>query len=261
YGCHGSRTSFHRSSTWKFCRLIRTSYPHARQLFCPAWNRDRKVQRQRIGKANTNMKPLFSVLALWSLLAVPVLAQTASWQKVAGSLTSDVPSIVFTSNDTGYMLEQTGSTMTIVKTMNGGQSFSGLPVPAVGTVTGVTNMCWPTANDGFVACATSSGTKLLVTHNAGASWNESTASSSESFNFLSFPTASVGYASGSKIPSGSGYFVAKTTDGGSNWTTVYTNTNTIGSLDFHTAMDGIIFVDDNSQVPQLAYTFDGLESA
>ena len=154
-------------------------------------------------------------------------------------------------------------------TMDSGVDFTNVPITT--TLKGPTigaPMAWPTPLNGYLYADT--GNILnndnevfsLYTTNGGMTWISSKITDpSLQLQNIYFPTANVGYATGT-LSDGSADFVAKTTDGGHSWNKIYSSTSysfgNIGKLYFKDANNGMFFAQSNTTNKiNIAYTTNG----
>jgi len=199
-------------------------------------------------------------------------AQTGTWQNInifGGGLTTGFSQMVFVTDSIGYIYGPTqNSPDDMEKTTDTAVNFTALTIksPLKGP-TYVTTMAWPTALNGYIIADTgnvqsqTNAVFCLHTSDGGVTWVSSGISDANlQIQNLYFPTASVGYGTGS-LADGSGDFVAKTIDGGATWTKAYSTTKysfSYGKLFFKDPNNGMIFAQSNSNNKiNIAYTTNG----
>ncbi len=192
--------------------------------------------------------PLAFLLAIGVSGKAPAQELLNVWQAVDSSLT-DGP-LVFTTNDSGFI----GTPNALFVTTDGGKNFTSHPLSFEASA--IRDMCWPTSQVGYLLGDNGS---LAETTNAGNSWNTVGVPSNLTFFYISFPIPGTGYATGEFNPINDGYFVAKTTDNGADWSVVKTTSFSVGPILFKTVMDGMFVIFDIGGVPQVSYTFDSLK--
>ncbi|SRR5581483_8582595 len=160
----------------------------------------------------------------------------------------------------------------------------------------VSDMAWPAQNTGFVAGVTNADAyghtqqpTVLVTHDAGTTWSQYYPTDNDTvvvpadtviddshtppdttitpsykiispklFNYISFPSTTVGYAS-TALGDGSKNFITKTTDGGASWSSLYgSDSLAFKKLYFRDVKNGMFFAQGVSV--HIGYTTDGGKS-
>ncbi len=180
-------------------------------------------------------------------------ASAQTWEVVNAAVPSDT--VVFASNDSGYAFM--GGRL--LRSADSGKHFNSATVSGFPSGALILNdVCWPTSRDGYMAYNVSGATTLVRTNDAGQSVILSSAPSNLTFYAISFPTPAVGYATGEFNPTGQGYFAAKSTDSGSTWKVMTSTSSAVGEVCFKDASNGIFVEYDNGNVPQIFYTYDGM---
>jgi len=168
---------------------------------------------------------------LWSTCLIVFAVTTTSaqtWVPLTSGTTESLYSVFFTSPTVGYA---GGTTNTILKTTDGGSSWTKLNLTSLGhdyETAQYLSLYFPTANEGYAVGTISGAGVILKTTDAGASWTPQTlpASVLPSNFFYGGPTRQFVCATTSQIAGASG---------GSTWTTLYSNPG-------H-QLQGIAFVD------------------
>ncbi len=159
-----------------------------------------------------------------------------SWSRVYYD--DELVSVDFVSDDVAYAAGDYGA---CYKSTNSGVSWQTINVPNNWDVRTIKFL---SPDHGFISC----GSNIYKTKDGGVSWYEVNGIT-KSVNEINFPTSSVGYC-----VSGGGY-IAKTCDGGDNWTTLAQDltTLTFRAVRFSDENRGIVVGNDGT----ILYTSDG----
>jgi len=152
-------------------------------------------------------QPLFIILVIASLYACEKSENTnQKWYTISSGTQSDLLDIVFTSDNVGYILADSG---VILKTNNKGNTWQAFDLPL--KIRGHYNaLHFVNDSIGYVY---GSG-DILKTSDGGKSWNMIYASNAV-LNSMYFINAEIGFAVGAKFNDGG--VILKTTDGGLKW--------------------------------------------
>lgn len=142
-----------------------------------------------------------------------------TWTQQLSGTTASLHSVFFTNATHGVIVGQNG---TILKTTNGGATWSSV---ASGTTNTLHDVYFSDTNNGW---AVGGQYIVLKTTNGGASWTVASLDNSvTSFDYYSevqFIDANIGYVSGGKSNFSEG-IVKKTIDGGTTWSTSFSQIN------------------------------------
>ncbi len=217
------------------------------------------------------MKKILYSIAITVFLSANINAQTpGTWGVVnnPAGLDPRFSDMIFATDSIGYIFGSfSASTNDMQVTTDSGVDFSPItikPTPTLHSPTYGSNMAWPTAQNGYITADTGfaplNGVFLLSTANGGSSWTASKLESNLKLQNICFPTPSVGYATGT-LSDGSADFVAKTTNAGATWDSIYGSTSysfgTIGKLYFIDENNGMFFAQNEDDQLLIVYTTNG----
>ncbi len=202
-----------------------------------------------------------------SFLSAPCSAQSGTWKTLHTNFLISYD-LLFTSDDTGYCAGQHA----VLRTTDGGASFSALNLPVDTVHTVFESISFPTHQIGYVCGyfdSTNTGLNaisvLLKTTDAGNTWIRLPLDSTFSLFKIVFPTPTIGYYlayarnAGSSVPAR----LAKSTDGGVHWKNIiYDDTFLVSDLSFRNENEGF-FGHEYNLMPtsvRLIYTGDGLST-
>ncbi|MER0438401.1 YCF48-related protein [Emticicia sp. W12TSBA100-4] len=142
-----------------------------------------------------------------------------TWTQQLSGTTSSLHSVFFTNKTDGLIVGQNG---TILRTTNAGVTWSAV---ASGTINTLYDVYFSDTNNGW---AVGGQYIVLKTTNGGASWTVATldnsVTASDYYSEVQFIDANVGYVSGGKSDFSEG-IVKKTIDGGTTWSTSFSQIN------------------------------------
>jgi len=166
-------------------------------------------------------------------LCLSVNLQAQNWAIIPSGSTDDLTSCSYGSPSHVYI---TGS-QTIIKSTNGGLSFSPLSVAFLPANSSI-NSCFFTSQDtGFVVLEDMNGLGFIYkTTNGGNAWTSVLSSTPFPINNITFPSSQIGYAISDEN-------IYKTTDGGNTWTSIYSSSPNSGfhsNLHFRNNNDGYV---------------------
>jgi hypothetical protein len=217
------------------------------------------------------MKKILYSIAITVFLSANIHAQTPSvWGVVnnPAGLSSSFSDMMFATDSIGYIFGSfSASSNDMQVTIDSGVDFSPLSLqsnPPLRSPSYGSNMAWPTAQNGYITADTGlaplNGVFLLSTANGGSSWTASKLESNLKLQNICFPTPNVGYATGT-LSDGSADFVAKTTNAGATWDSIYASTNysfgTIGKLNFIDENNGMFFAQNEDNQLLIFFTKNG----
>lgn len=130
--------------------------------------------------------------------------QGSNWDRVYNEPGNDFSAIHFPTAAIGYMVPVYGNE--IYRTINGGNTWSTLPLPSNYSMTDV---FFHDSQTGFITCTYS---KILKTTDGGLTWTETDFGTQDEFNAIAFTNYNTGYAVGAN-----GTLVT-TSNGGASWT-------------------------------------------
>jgi hypothetical protein len=215
------------------------------------------------------MKKILYSIAITIFLSANIHAQTPGvWGIVnnPAGLSSSFSDMIFATDSIGYIFGSfSSSSNDMQRTIDSGVDFSPLTIqttlrsPNYGS-----NMAWPTAQNGYITADTgrypANGVFFLSTANGGSTWTTSKIESNLNIQNIFFPTPNVGYATGT-LSDGSADFVAKTTNAGATWDSIFASTDysfgTIGKLYFIDANNGMFFAQNETNQLLIVYTTNG----
>jgi hypothetical protein len=218
------------------------------------------------------MKKILYSIAITIFLSANLHAQTpdtGKWMLVPNpaGLLIGYDEMVFVTDTIGYIYGSTTNSLNdMERTADSGVDFTELSfqlTPTLRSPNFVSNMAWPTAENGYIAADTGSVNTpslfFLSTANGGASWTASSIGSFLQLGSIFFPSANVGYGTGI-LSDGSGTnFIAKTTNAGATWDSIYgTIAYTLEGLYFIDANNGMLLAqNEGTNQVNIAYTTNG----
>ncbi len=217
------------------------------------------------------MKKILYSIAITIFLTANLHAQQVpgKWGIVPNpaGLVQGFSDMVFVNDTAGYIYGALSpATNDMQHTIDSGVDFSVLPIQTtLHTPTFGSHMAWPTAQNGCIIADTGifpnpTAVFSIHTSNGGTSWTTSKIDSSLQIQNLYFPSANVGYGTGT-LADGSADFVAKTTDGGNTWSKIYNTTDyafgNTGKLYFINDNNGMFFAQNNANLLLILYTTNG----
>lgn len=179
------------------------------------------------------MKKTIILLALF----LNAILLNAQWTNINSSTTKNLNSIYFINQNKGFIVGDSGI---VLKTENGGTDWQVVPSD---TINHLYKVYFINENKGFVL-----GSKglLMITENGGTTWTSKNVGNEYTyFCSINFVNDSIGYMGGCCILNGwyrSAFL--RTTDGGNNWTKIYSGAEG-GIFDIHIANDSSIYIVQN----------------
>ncbi len=179
-----------------------------------------------------------SFILITNLLTSTISAQT--FTILPSSTQHFFTSVTFADINTAFI---TGNGPDILRSTNGGNSFSDLNVSFLPANSKLSSSAFMNADTGFVAggiiTSTTQSGFIYKTTDGGNSWNSSISNLPSMINSLHFPSSQVGYAIGGFNSSG---IIYKTTDGGNSWNSI------LNTGSFTTFLPNAYFFDDNTGI-------------
>lgn len=149
-----------------------------------------------------------------------------NWALLEPSFFSYIKSVMFISDQTGWISGSMGNQGKVAKTTNGGQNWT---VQLDNVFNAVNQVYFRNSQTGFASCYK----KIYRTTNGGTDWDSVTINTEvRDINCIVFVTPQTGFAAASVYSNSGG--VLKTFDGGLNWYLQWANSpNTCNSIDFY----------------------------
>ena len=171
------------------------------------------------------MKKIYILLFALCLIKIA----NAQWTTLTSGTTQQLNSVYFTSNDTGYVVGNSG---TILKTINGGNTWTS---QTSGTTNFLNSVFFTDANIGY---AVGNSGIIIKTTNAGNTWSTKTSGTTLQLNAVYFANTDTGYAVGNN------YAIVKTYDGGATWVNISGTGFNLSSVFFTNSTTGYIASSD-----------------
>lgn len=141
--------------------------------------------------------------------------QAQNWMQVASGSFDYLSSVSYGSASHVYVV---GSSPSLLKSTNAGNSFSALSTSFLGPNMTLSACFFTSQDTGFVAGSDSSSGIIFKTTNGGNSWTQVLSNASAGLNAITFASSQIGYAVGGVLDTG---VIYKTTNGGNSWTPIY----------------------------------------
>lgn len=136
---------------------------------------------------------------------------TVKWDSLDTGIDDDLYDVHFVDENTGYVAGGNQYSGIVIKTANGGDSWTSLFTSLPGSIEDYPlGISFVDENTGYI-CGTNGF--IMKTTNGGADWTGQTSGTSEELNAIQFVDSETGYCVGNNGT------ILKTTDGGSNWVT------------------------------------------
>jgi photosystem II stability/assembly factor-like uncharacterized protein len=147
-----------------------------------------------------------------------------NWKNIYHSDGTYFRSIEFSSPKRGFAGSLSPSVKTLMKTLDGGNTWTDLTAFITGTNKGVCGICCVDTNITYAVGVWSAPGFVLKTTDGGISWTQTNMSGYASrLVDVHFISKNTGFAAGQSNVTAEGALILKTTDGGTSWTKVYTS--------------------------------------
>jgi len=175
---------------------------------------------------------------IFILLTLLSFNANAQWTSLSSGTTFNLNSVFFTSEDTGFVTGGNTANSVILKTVNGGVSWTIVYSKPTNDI--LSTITFSNSHHGFAVGGTQSGANvpiLLYTTDGGNTWNSYTSVPAQgNFSAVKFIDTSNGYITGSNLFQ----YGMKTNDGGNTWSNLPSVFDDFYTICFANTTDGFL---------------------